>query len=49
VFEPDQVHIEDTWRVAGLRGTGSHHFTADVEVAAERTCRTMQDEPCLDE
>jgi alkylation response protein AidB-like acyl-CoA dehydrogenase len=49
VFEPDQVHIEDTWRVAGLRGTGSHHFTAEVEVAAERTCRTMQDEPCLDE
>src|SRR5690606_37016353 len=29
-------------------GTGSHHFSADVDVPADRTCRTMQDEPCVD-
>jgi alkylation response protein AidB-like acyl-CoA dehydrogenase len=48
VFAPDEVRIEDTWRASGLRGTGSHHFSADVTVAAERTC-AMEDEPCLDE
>jgi alkylation response protein AidB-like acyl-CoA dehydrogenase len=49
VFAPDEVRIEDTWRVAGLRGTGSHHFTADVDVPVEHTGLVMQDEPCLDE
>ncbi|HWM03146.1 MAG TPA: acyl-CoA dehydrogenase family protein [Actinophytocola sp.] len=50
VFAPAEVQIEDTWTVSGLRGTGSHHFTADeVFVPAERTFSTMQAEPCLDE
>ncbi len=38
VFRPDQVVIEDTWRVAGMCGTGSHHFHVDdVNVPASRT------------
>ena len=50
VFSPDQVVIEDTWRVSGLAGTGSHHFHVDgVVVAAERTLMLFADEPCLDE
>jgi len=49
VFSPDQVVIEDTWNVAGLRGTGSHHFNVDdVVVDASRTSRVLVDEPCID-
>lgn len=50
VFTPDQITIEDTWTVSGLCGTGSHHFRVDdVVVPAERTCRPMEDPPCIDE
>lgn len=50
VFSPEDVAIEDTWKVSGLRGTGSHHFTADnVVVPAERTFLALEDEPGLDE
>jgi alkylation response protein AidB-like acyl-CoA dehydrogenase len=50
VMPPEDVVIEDTWHVAGLRGTGSHHFRADdVHVPADRTFPTLADEPCIDE
>ena len=49
VFSPDQVVIEDTWHVAGLSGTGSHHFRVEgLVVPAERTHRLLVDEPCID-
>jgi alkylation response protein AidB-like acyl-CoA dehydrogenase len=49
VFEPHEIDIEDTWRSAGLCGTGSHHVRADALVPAERTFRPMVDEPAVDE
>jgi len=50
VFSPDEVTIEDTWYVSGLRGTGSHHYSVDdVAVPAERSFPTLAHEPCLDE
>jgi alkylation response protein AidB-like acyl-CoA dehydrogenase len=49
-FSPDQIEIEDTWDVSGLRGTGSHHVRADdVFVPADHTLAMMEDPPCLDE
>lgn len=49
LFSPSEVEIEDTWDVAGLRGTGSHHFRArGVLVPAHRTFDTFGAEPCLD-
>jgi len=49
VFAPDQVVIEDTWTVAGLCGTGSHHFHVDdVFVPADRTVLALDHEPGLD-
>jgi alkylation response protein AidB-like acyl-CoA dehydrogenase len=37
VLPVEQATIQDTWHTAGLRGTGSHHFTLqDVFVPAER-------------
>jgi alkylation response protein AidB-like acyl-CoA dehydrogenase len=50
VFAPADVRIEDTWKVSGLCGTGSHHFTADaVFVPADRTFPMLEAEPCVDE
>jgi indole-3-acetate monooxygenase len=50
LFSTRDVHIEDTWNVVGLRGTGSHHFTVeDLVVPSERTCPTMGSTPVLDE
>lgn len=49
LFRTEEADIEDTWDVVGLRGTGSHHFTADnVIVPPERTCATFEDEPAVD-
>jgi alkylation response protein AidB-like acyl-CoA dehydrogenase len=49
VFAPDQVVIEDTWRVSGLRGTGSHHYHVDdAFVAADRSMLALADEPTID-
>lgn len=50
VFAPDDIEIEDTWNVCGLRGTGSHHVRADdVLVPSDRTGLAFESEPCLDE
>lgn len=49
VFAPDQAVIEDTWNVAGLSGTGSHHFHVDdIFVPSDRTLVPLVDEPCID-
>jgi indole-3-acetate monooxygenase len=50
VFRAAEVDIVDTWRVAGLCGTGSHDVVADdVFVPADRTFAVLSAEPCLDE
>ena len=49
VFDPDDVVIEDTWSVSGLRGTGSHHFRVDdLVVPADRTTSLFNDPPCVE-
>lgn len=49
VFAPDQIVIEDTWKVSGLRGTGSHHFHVDdAFVASDRSLLALGDEPTID-
>ncbi|HEV7653085.1 MAG TPA: acyl-CoA dehydrogenase family protein [Actinophytocola sp.] len=50
VLSAAEVEIEDTWRAAGLCGTGSHHFAVhDVVIPAERTYALLEGEPCVDE
>lgn len=49
VLFPSDVTIEDTWNVAGLRGTGSHHFSVHgAVVPAERTFVPLTDAPVVD-
>jgi alkylation response protein AidB-like acyl-CoA dehydrogenase len=49
VLDPADVSIEDTWRAAGLRGTGSHHVRVDgLEVPADRTLVPLVGPPCVD-
>jgi alkylation response protein AidB-like acyl-CoA dehydrogenase len=48
VLRRDEVEIEDTWRVLGLRGTGSHHFVvSDSFVPEERTFDIFFGRPCV--
>jgi alkylation response protein AidB-like acyl-CoA dehydrogenase len=50
VFPRVDVTIEDTWKVSGLCGTGSHHFSVrDVFVPTNRTAAVLTDGPCIDE
>ncbi len=50
VLRPDAVDIEDTWRVSGLRGTGSHHFTInDVFVPTDRSYALRTAQPSVDQ
>jgi alkylation response protein AidB-like acyl-CoA dehydrogenase len=43
-----EVQIEDTWRVLGLRGTGSHHIVIeDRFVPEERTFDIFNGRPCV--
>ena len=49
VVRREDVVIEDTWQVSGLRGTGSQHVRAEgIEVPATWTCNPMAGEPCVD-
>ncbi len=49
VLDADEVEIEDTWSVIGLRGTGSHHVSAvGVQVASERTFVPLVGPPCIE-
>jgi alkylation response protein AidB-like acyl-CoA dehydrogenase len=46
LFPAEQARIHDTWNVAGLCGTGSHHVEVDgVLVPEARTCRLTEDQP----
>jgi indole-3-acetate monooxygenase len=46
LFEASQVDIKDSWRVLGLRGTGSNEFTVrNVFVPATRSAALMTDTP----
>ena len=41
-------HIEDTWHVAGLKGTGSHHIAMHDQMVPEAHCFDfMAGEPCM--
>jgi alkylation response protein AidB-like acyl-CoA dehydrogenase len=49
LFQLDEITVEDTWHVVGLRGTGSHHFHADnVVVPADRTWPILEGTPSVE-
>jgi alkylation response protein AidB-like acyl-CoA dehydrogenase len=49
VLDSADVTIEDTWSVAGLRGTGSHHVSVGrAVVPSERTFVPLVDPPCVE-
>jgi alkylation response protein AidB-like acyl-CoA dehydrogenase len=43
----DAWEIEDTWAVAGLKGTGSHHFRLKDAFVPEASTFRYQDDSCL--
>ena len=46
LFPASRAEIIDVWHVAGLRGTGSHHFAvSDLFVPRERSVWTQTDRP----
>jgi alkylation response protein AidB-like acyl-CoA dehydrogenase len=46
LFPAAEVKIEDTWDVAGLCGTGSHHIAVDsITVPSDHTCCLLSDAP----
>jgi indole-3-acetate monooxygenase len=46
LFPADEVEVLDTWRVSGLKGTGSHDMEVhDVRVPAERSASLLTDAP----
>lgn len=48
LFRADQAEIEDTWKVLGLRGTGSQHFRLqDLPVPEEHTFDIFFGRPCV--
>jgi alkylation response protein AidB-like acyl-CoA dehydrogenase len=48
LLRAEQVEIEDTWNVLGLRGTGSHHLVLhDAFVPEERTFDIFNGVPCV--
>jgi alkylation response protein AidB-like acyl-CoA dehydrogenase len=49
VLDPEQITLEHTWEVSGLRGTGSEHFHVDgLVVPATRTFVPLVGVPCVD-
>jgi alkylation response protein AidB-like acyl-CoA dehydrogenase len=49
VLPPEEIRIEDTWSVSGLRGTGSHDVVVrGALVPAARTLAVFVDPPCVD-
>jgi alkylation response protein AidB-like acyl-CoA dehydrogenase len=49
LLRPEDVVIEDTWHVAGLRGTGSHDFVVDdVVVPDDHTFSLVEPQHCGD-
>lgn len=50
LFRADEVQIEDTWHVLGLRGTASNHVSVDgAFVPEERTFATFDAPPAVDD
>lgn len=49
LLRPEDVTIEDTWHVAALRGTGSHHFAVDdVVVPDDHMFSLVDPQHCVD-
>jgi alkylation response protein AidB-like acyl-CoA dehydrogenase len=48
VLPANEWRIEETWHVAGLAGTGSHHIALNqVDVSESRSCDLLNDPSCV--